>query len=251
MLLQVKKRKMPAAGKCNRQALDKWIKDSNKAISLLTQVIPASAKHRKEMALLGSSALMLLQIKLQIGPYWGGEPNDHDVFVTGRWASTEAHFKGIVEFIMARMKKLGAKIDSVSEYHVYGRNQERFWVIDIDVKGIKGKISFVQAPGQKTVLDVLERFDINVCRVGYDFLSGELFYSETVRNDVARCVATVDGPAFGPDPVSEDDIRQVLRTMERVQKYTKRGFSFINMQGVRFVRVAPGTRKLHAKRRFA
>lgn len=241
---------MPALGNCSQRALE-WLEDSNKAIGLLTPAIPASVKLRKEIALLGSSALMRLQVQLQIGPDWGSGPNDHDVFITGRWASTETHFKGMVGLIVAKMKRLGAKIELVSEYYVYGRNQEFFWVVDVKVQGIEKKISFVQAPGLKRVSDVLKRFDINVCRVGYDFHSGELFYSKKVCDDVTRCVATVDGPAFGPDAVSKDDIHQVLRTMERVQKYSKRGFNFINMQGVRFVRVAPGTRKLHAKRRFA
>lgn len=222
----------------NNNIKDGWFLEVNTLMDVLEHVLPP--EDNSTVGILGSLPLLLYQEQHRIGPKWE-TPSDMDVFVSGKPAKEDSVFDAYIEQTIRRMIELyGHVVTPVGDYHTYTRIQGRMvHVKDYMIGGMEMKLSFIQCRDCSNLADVAESFDISVCRVIYQFHSKTLTCSSNVHDDISRSQATVDGIVLSEGLITKRDWVAVIRTMKRMRKYQKRGFSMVNGGAVVFNQIHP------------
>ena len=230
----VEKVKMRVQNHWNTIVGEGYWRSTYKARALMRYVIPRGLD--KEVAVAGSSALLWFQDQGRVGPMWEG-PHDIDVFVAGHYGETRRRFRKFVRSIVTKIRKAGVVVDDKRCYeHPYIVRDKQVSVWDIVLVNVDNlRISFIQSPGKATVAEVVERFDIDVCRVVYLIHQERFVVNESVRHHIESGLAWADAQTFvedgGPDVY---DVEKVRSTLWRIRKYTQRGFHVLNGGGVVF-----------------
>jgi hypothetical protein len=215
-----------------------WLRDTNQILHLMKVILPPYVSKNNEVALLGSAALALFQEEHRCGPMWGC-PSDYDFFVAGSHGRNQETFLAFVEYCVQRIRELGYTVLHRESYLVYARNGAKIVVSDISLGEVTGKISFVQSPGCKTVQEVAEQFDVDVCKVIYNIDEETVTCDKEVHMHIHHGVALVSDFALSGDSnlsaVTEESIKQLNRVFARILKYQDRGFSFLNVKKIAFM----------------
>ena len=205
-----------------------------KARALLRYVIPRGLDD--EVAVAGSSALLWFQDEARIGPLWEG-PHDIDVFVAGYHGRNGRRFRKFVRSVVKKMRKADVVVDDKMCYeHPYCVRNKKVDIWDIVLVNVDNlRVSFIQSPGKASVEEVVESFDIDVCRVVYLIHQERYLVASSVRRQIEGGLAWADPQRFGeygfPEPY---DVQKVRSTLWRIRKYTQRGFRFLNGGGITF-----------------
>ena len=193
----------------------------------LKEVLPSAYCETLEIAVSGSAALAWAQERWEVGPMWV-EPGDIDVFVAGRPGENEDQFIDIVNGVVERTGHMGREISLWKMYdNLYAVENVVIKVVDIAVAGMDCIFSFIQCPGVRDVEEVVESFDIDICRVIY------CIHDDTFRAEAAVIRHIEEGNAFVRlmvvpilTGIPAFSIKKARRTRNRMRKYIDRGFTF-------------------------
>jgi len=205
-----------------------------------------------QVLIAGSFALHEVMVRRGLYPSWYAK--DIDV-----WLVNGSTIQGLAELVMDRLRTLGLTIDSTPGCGDYVTNDrfDKSWnnqdaknelvygscvimrVIDLQYSfdGIQlGKISLIgtrpadprvrggprrTSPPRLTAGKVMERFDIDVCRVGLLIPRGDAVFYDAAAFDQA--LTTMNAEQKLKANASE---QEVLKELRRRSKYEKRGFKF-------------------------
>lgn len=231
---------MAEMNRWNEVASQQFFEDAGTILDVLRHVVPE--EDDQIVGLLGSSALCLFQEAEHIGPKWGN-PGDFDIFVAGKHGETREAFEKYTQKISSSMRLAfcpGAafRLSGPHVSEVYTRmNGKKVRVKDYKFGPLlKARLSFIQCPDCKDLDDVAANFDIDICRVIVRIHSGRFMVGRQVRGHIAENRAHVDPLVFcGSGQIQPRHWKCVMRTMERMRKYQKRGFTMDNSAGVQFM----------------
>ena len=240
-------------GRYNTGVPEWWFNQTYALSEILYHVVPLEDSESHAVGMAGSAPLMLLQEKHRIVPVWRGEvnvdssekdhlrskenlfPGDYDVFVCGPNGRTEDAFREYVRKLCVKLEEIGWPVYDKRLYrHTYGKDDRPIMIFDLEVKHINCKLSLIQCPSCDKIQEVVEGFDIDVCRVIYHPHDGSIECRDAVIEQISNCTASADGCRFGESGPTVPECRRIFRTMMRVMKYMDRGFRFPNVNGVRF-----------------
>ena len=203
----------------------------------LRYVIERMPTRKNDVAVIGSAALYWYQIASNIGPVWDDGPNDIDVFVAGKTGRSRSNFGRFVKGCISRLEDSGREIlDSKLFFNTYVIEGKRVAIHNIKVKDFPQQISFIQCPTDDSVREVASRFDISVCKVIYHIHKCKYEMTADVMEDIMDGKARMERNfkfAKAGNP-SRFEMTRIKRSMNRMRKYTKRGFDFYNGHGVTF-----------------
>lgn len=218
---------------------EKTWRDLRRISEVLEVIIPESCSRAMEIGVTGPSALLMFQESRRIGPKWN--PVDKvDVYVSGRFGRSDAHFLGFVERALKLMKVKSLASGIRSKQLVRDMNGVHSWVVDVWIEGVGTTVSFVQRPNHVNVLEVAKTFDINVCQIVFDPRNKEFWYTDGLIADISNCTARVSDLSMSVDGPTDEDIENVRSTLERIAAYERRGFRFANGDGIAFVHTPAG-----------
>ena len=171
------------------------------------------------------------------GLHW--EPGDADYFVTTkdrtRFFARTDHLIVLLRIVVEAQGKTLEVFEA--QEHTYACRLFTVWTRDVKIEGIKTKLSFVSAPDCDSMAEVLDKFDISICKVMYDCRGTGML---TTRSDILRQIkvgeATVKDflvPYGSPDKF---ECNSIANTLHRMKKYGDRGYTFLNYP--RFIRRA-------------
>ena len=219
---------------------------------ILRHVVPTAESTEGRVGILGSAALLLYQEENRTGPVWPGtrmskslsgsesegkwtKPSDYDVFVSGPHGRSKEAFLKFASDVVAKIEGLGYVVKMKGkEFQMYTRGGRLIWIVNFYIGGVRNVVSLIQSPDCCNLREVLAKFDIDVCRVAYNFHERKASCSESVGAHIAQSMATVDSIPFTNGGPTLQDQRDVVRTMARILKYKRRGFSFPRCEGVAF-----------------
>ena len=186
----------------------------------------------------GSSALHWFQLSEGLcGPdtskHWS--PNDIDIFCCNAIARTDDGFARYVNDSIARIVSFGCTVERVTQYkNRYIDDEEEVMVVRVKLCHVDTALSFVQRPNHNTVTEVMEEFDINVCKVLYRVHGrdsdggGALEVRPSIGNAIRAREASCKTFRFRSHTPTCLEIDKLECTLFRMQKYAKRGFFFVN-----------------------
>ena len=156
-------------------------------------------------------------------------PSDIDLFVCGELGSTHSKFRAYVEECKERCTEFGVKVLS-TKFHKnrYVIKNQSVLIADLEIAGLDSVISFVQAPNVRTVMEVVETFDIDVVQVVYNCFTCEFTIEPGIKERIANMHAIVKPFHTEKHCPSEFEKRRQSVTYYRMKKYEKRHFVFIN-----------------------
>lgn len=215
-----------------------WIETAY-IIRLLKNIIPEHLVSSGRVAIAGSSPLFWWQQMNRKGPDWRKNvPFDVDVFA----CLPDDQFIGLVNSLQSSIPL--SRFDTFkARYILKDRDLMICNIILNDVVPIEDapdlllpsrcitEISIVQSP-QPNVVATISRFDINVCKVLYDFFSESFLLADaSVANSITSGVAFM---TLGYNPASEPsndnyDKKRRHSAMIRRDKYQNRGFSIVTL----------------------
>ena len=202
--------------------------------SLLRYVIPRECSRDNEVAIAGSAALCWFQDLWEVGPMWG-VPGDVDIFVCGKNGRTKGQFSKFMNSILKKLRQIYRHPSAVECFDsAYCFRGLVCHISNLKIPGISLKLSFISSPGCNNVKEVVDQFDIDVCKVIYNVHHEEYEVEESVKKHIKMCKAMVTDLTFGGSVPDRFDIYKCSKTLGRMEKYTKRGFVFINGGGIRF-----------------
>jgi hypothetical protein len=196
---------------------------------LLKNVVPKDMSETNTVAVAGSSPLYWYQECHMVGPLWSG-PNDVDIFVTGSSGETNEKFWRFVDEVERCIDKAGYHVTfRDKKVHKYISDTEVSFIIDMTVAGLDNVLSFVQCPDCETVKEVVDNFDISVCKVMYHIHEETFQVQLDVQEDIAnsRFILNPLRVKVEGSP-SRRELDRWSSSMERVKKYTDRGFQLVN-----------------------
>lgn len=167
-------------------------------------------------------------------------PSDADIYVCGSYGSTEDAFNDYVDAAIERLSEQGfIGIESVQYSNHYVFSDQIIWIRDIDVAGVNATLSFIQCPGKTNVAAAIEGFDIDVVKVILRIHDEEEPF-EPVDETIAYNIRTMQAEVYAfsfkkPGHPNEYELLKINKTLKRVRKYSRRGFKFVNLNGVQFV----------------
>ena len=203
---------------------------------LLKVIIPADGYADDAIAVAGSAPLFWLQRFGEVGPVWFGGPKDIDIFVCGKYAH---NFEALVEHVKVKLEAEHYYIVDVRNYvHNYACATGKVRICDFTISSFHRKLSLIQCPFNDSIEDVIDSFDLNVCRVVYSNGKDELRVAREVYKSIRKKEAVVDSVYF-PGGVNAFQGTKVQRTIERMEKYRSRGFRIVNGGGIVFVPAVP------------
>ena len=190
----------------------------------------------------GSSALLVLEAilrrdkDLDIRGRWTEDLNkwqsgDVDVFVGGRWGSSEANFFRCARRFLRHVKLVGKSKGHAFEcvehyYHRYAFPNTRIKIVDIHLADLNVNISLVQTPNNRNMKDVIDSFDIDVAKVIYNPTTGLLHAPLSTLAGVDSGNASVKCFEMDKDFPSEFQVRNASSSLRRMRKYGQRGYAF-------------------------
>jgi hypothetical protein len=205
----------------------------DKVQRLLRKSISRSSTRKQEVAIAGSSALLWYQKEQRIGPSWK-YPGDIDVFVCGDSAT---EYNNIVKKFIIDAYAVGHRAKKASVYFPsYFSGIKKMEVTYLELTGFSNIISFVRYKDCKNIQEVIDGFDINVCKVIYHIHEKRFEVETEVREYIAAKKAKANGIGFKKKghPVKAELIR-AMKTAKRIEKYSHRGFYFENASGIAFI----------------
>lgn len=156
------------------------------------------------------------------------QPSDVDLYVQAR---NLAEYHAVVDTFLENCTARQIHFDVRPPRSVaYTRSGRVLLVIDVAVPSLEGAqtISLIYYPDANEFDDVTNDYDINVCRVVYDFHNREFEVSAEVEVSVLHLEAFVE-PLFFVEPVpTPGEIRMATATLWRMRKYEQRGFRFLS-----------------------
>ena len=205
--------------------------------TLLSRMIDPVARHGEYICVAGSASLLWFILSLPARCEVSEciyRPNDIDVFVYGPLGEHEYHFSAFVSELTKNIEAAGYTITERSQrYNWYVLENEPVLIVDVRVKGISAKLSFVQCPIANTSQEVVDSFDMDIVRVIYDVKDGTITVRDDVRPNILQRRATAKDFVRSHDFPTSGDFTAYGITLSRITKYSKRGFSFSNFPSLR------------------
>lgn len=162
---------------------------------------------------------------------------DADFFVCGHHAETAESFSAFIEEIIFRMEETGYQITEV-QYSSGGNYDDcmgppgmELQVVEFTIKEISTPLSFIQCPGFDNVLEVIENFDLSVCKVAYNTYTKRHQISEDVCDQILSGVMDLAFPIIdliNTRYLSETEMYKLEAHRRRISKYRRRGFAVGN-----------------------
>ncbi len=168
---------------------------------------------------------------------------DVDVFLTRGYSYEPLGFTVASDTIVREITSLcGSRGITVKAEEVrknwYVERDELVLIRDVSVGDGKIKISLIQQPCSEDIDDVVDNFDINVCKVVYNPFD-EVLYAElaTVDNIWKGTTSVIDLESSngGPDRF---DVARITSTIRRMYKYHQRGYIIDRLPNI-FARGSP------------
>lgn len=164
---------------------------------------------------------------------------DADFFVCGQYAQRSLSFAKFVQELIVNINKKGYRILETS--YSIGGNYDTIGprgadgplleIVEFNILDITTPLSFIQCPGFETVLEVVENFDLDICKVSYETLSGSFHLAESVCKHVLSGKMHLAFPIIdliNTRYLSRKGITNLERHQRRVEKYQGRGFTVAN-----------------------
>ena len=156
---------------------------------------------------------------------------DIDVFIGGAFGQYDDEFRtfvnGFIESLTVKCRERGLRVKAED----YRRNHyieanDSVLLRDVAIGNRKIKFSLIQYNGYGGIQGVVQRFDIDVCKVMFNPFTLQICADLNVVNAIVNGKAAVCDfflPRGGPNRY---DVNQMCSTLQRMHKYAKRGFSF-------------------------
>ena len=170
------------------------------------------------------------------------EPDlDHDLFRIGDWdlfvlTELEDTFLEIIDTFTAFCKQNYITIQLISKNENYiALTETKIKTVNFKVEGIDAPVSFIWYSNVTSILDVLNGFDIDICKVGYNISKKKFIVTNKVRHAIKSRMATVTKSFSFQDTIpTHSEIIALSSTLHRVRKYASRGFKFLQYPWVKF-----------------
>ena len=155
------------------------------------------------------------------------QPNDIDVYAMG----TLDAFGHLISSACTFFSSHNIKFERIE----YRYDHFKYLVVDYKLHGYPFVLSFIHVPGFHTLQEILHSFDIDICQIGWDIHTNKFILSEAVvRALKSRRATVVRSFQFDSVVPSEEQIRALHNTLQRMRKYHQRGFRFQNTPHVAF-----------------
>jgi hypothetical protein len=144
---------------------------------------------------------------------------DVDFFVCRRNGGTRSLFRAYVAAQISKIKKLVAEegrtvtLDEEIQHPYCQRGP--ILIQNIWISGVSVKLSFVQAPSCRHMMDVVDQFDINVVKVIYNAYRKQLYVPFDVVCGVQKGLANVCDFYLDSGSPSSRDLAQVRLSLKR------------------------------------
>jgi len=122
-----------------------------------------------------------------------------------------------------------------------GRPQKPAFIKEFKVLGVSTAFSFIRvngAYGNGNLGDVMDDFDIDICKVAYlpHGPEGPYFLStDSVVSNIRDGIAYMAARAYcEPSYLHRREAKQLRKSLLRMRKYSRRGFKIVNGSGVFF-----------------
>lgn len=209
-------------------------RDVNVATRILRYALPRIPCEKGEIAIAGSAALHWYQEKQNIGPKWD-DPGDIDIFVAGVFGKNKLRFQTFVMAVLHKIQKTGHDIMWYAMIkHPYAIRNQSIWIFNFQIRGNNLIFSFVQSPKCQDINDTLAGFDIDVCKVAFKIHSETFIIAKETHQNILHHNAVAENTIFSCNGPDNFDEKQVLSTLKRIRKYTKRGFHFPGSGGITY-----------------
>ena len=165
-----------------------------------------------------------------------GPPGDVDIFVCGKNGSSEEEFRKFMNSVVVKKLKEIYRFPSSAKFIgcEYCFRGVECHIANLVIPGISSKLSFISSPGCENVKQVINRFDIDVCKVICNIHFEQYEVEESVKEHIKGSKAAVHDLVFGKCIPDKFDIYKCMRTLQRMKKYNERGFVFTNGGGLCF-----------------
>ena len=178
-----------------------------------------------------ATALDIARVDLRLGKGDLRSVNDVDIFVSGIRGATHVNFRHTVDNFVNRMRSVCMKKGMNVEGGPYRENAyvemgSKVLIRDVFVGGMDTKISFIQSRECGTVMEVLKRFDIDVCQVMFNMKRKELYTSLEVLDAIEKGHASICDFFLSSDGPTAYEAIQIKSTIGRMHKYLNRGYVF-------------------------
>ena len=213
---------------------------------ILRLAIDPHLTDQSKIAISGSSALFWYQDRTGKGRSWPFVPNDIDIFVCGVDEPTD--FLKLVAKArqgINRSSNRAVVAEENTEQNTYAQPGTNLLIANLYIANIhrvhpdrRYKVSFVQS-AYPTVQQTVQNFDIDVCRVIYHIHhdSFELPDENTATHiEYGKAALTRNLVLFERvGRPNHHEIKKACDTLRRMQKYSKRGYEFVDAAGLLFV----------------
>jgi len=154
-------------------------------------------------------------------------PNDVDIFVGSDLAGSKNEFVEFVNRCLERCTRSGYVVERDDErrnFYVY--ENEATLIRTVELAGIGVPFQFIMCFHERRVENVVARFDINICQVLCYPHDNKFVLSEEVEECIEDKKAVCKNFKFRSTCPSMFEIKKVERSLSRMMKYSRRGFSF-------------------------
>ena len=166
---------------------------------------------------------------------------DVDIFCCGDVGLTDTKFQRFIQNVVRKMLDEGHKFESIEKRrNNYVHEDRHVWIVDIVLKNLAMKLSFVQCPCDENVMEAVQRFDFNMVRVMCDFSKNEFILDDQMEFDLDHRVMVLSmkfkvlvGKCIheswsAPEQVTHFRRMKVASTHQRVKKHASRGFVLVD-----------------------
>ena len=197
----------------------------------LKKVVPVDKASKGIVGVAGSASLLWWQLKetnCNCNPGRLYIPGDIDVFVCGDDGKTHKNFSCFVRGILKKAAKCGYIVEkSTLKVNPHIVPDSSVHILDVWILGLRNKISFVQAPQDLSMKDIVRRFDISVSKVVYNIGSNRYIIPAAVKSNVEAQIASVASFCFLRSVPSNYERSRIGSVLARIKKCSGRGFEFI------------------------
>ena len=215
-------------------------------LDILRLVIDPHHTEQNKIGISGSSALFWYQDRTNQGYSWPFVPSDIDIFVCGTNGPRE--FLEIISGTRQRINgsnNRAAITDEHTEQNTYSHPGRNLLVTTLYIANLhrahpdrRYKVSFIQSP-HHTLQQTVETFDIDICRIIYHihrdyFELPDATTATHIANKNASLTRSILLFERAGHP-NHHEVKKACDTLCRMQKYSQRGYNFINTAGLLFV----------------
>ena len=206
-------------------------KETREIKTYLSHMVPDNTSHKNYLCVAGSAPLTwyLVSHYTTVSKQLLFFPNDIDIFVFGEPAATKRQFRNYVRWLLKHTDRRQYPICEYNSHDNWYVFPDRpIHIIDIKVRHMRPRISFVQCPADSTPQQVVDRFDINIVQVIYDIKTGRISIADDIISSIFRQEATVRDLIVHHQFLPRREFKIFAMTLRRINKYEKRGFVFKN-----------------------